>query len=126
MHIITYASHIKLQQCNGSKVNQNDDFQQHREANTVNNYVSYDMRNFPSLGMMTTIELHSLNSISAPTLVSIEQNFLEPEDPSRINLSGPGARSLHTTGTVTTKVHTSSQYICDLQLWHQRCPRFGL
>ena len=53
MHIITYASHIKLQQCNGSKVNQNDDFQQHREANTVNNYVSYEMRNFPSLGMMS-------------------------------------------------------------------------
>ena len=56
--------------------------------------------------MTCTIELRSLNSISVPILVSIGQNFLEPEDPSQINFSGPGARSLHRTGTVTTKTYS--------------------
>ena len=46
------------------------------------------------------IELRSSNSISVPNLLSIGQNFPEPEDPSRINFSSPGARSLHPTGTV--------------------------
>ena len=55
--------------------------------------------------MTHTIELRSLNSISVPNLVSIGEHFLEPEDPSQINFSGPGARSLHLTGTVTTKVY---------------------
>ena len=49
--------------------------------------------------------LRSLNSISVPNLVSIDQNFLEPEDPSQINFSGPDARSLHPPGTVTTKTY---------------------
>ena len=47
--------------------------------------------------MACTIEIHSLNSISAPNLVSIAQNFPEPEDPSRINISGLGARGLYLT-----------------------------
>ena len=50
-----------------------------------------------------TIEIRLLNSISVPNLVSIAQNFLEPEDPSQINFSATGARSLHRTGSVTTK-----------------------
>ena len=51
------------------------------------------------------IELRSSNSISVPNLVSIAQNFPEPEDPSRINFSSPGARSLHPTGTIATKTY---------------------
>ena len=53
--------------------------------------------------MACTIEIYSLNSISVPNLVSIAQNFREPEDPSRIKFSGAGARRLYPTGTVTTK-----------------------
>ena len=59
----------------------------------------------PHHEMACTIELRSLNSISVPNLVSIAQNFLEPEDPYRIKFSGPGARSLHPRGTVTAKAH---------------------
>ena len=51
----------------------------------------------PHHEMACTIELRSLNSISAPNLVSISQSFLEPEDPSRINISGLGVRSLYLT-----------------------------
>ena len=47
--------------------------------------------------MACTIEVRSLNSISVPNLVSISQSFLEPEDPSRIKISGLGARSLYLT-----------------------------
>ena len=47
--------------------------------------------------MACTIELRSLNSISVPNLVSISQSFLEPEDPSRIKISGHRARSLYLT-----------------------------
>ena len=61
----------------------------------------------PHHEMACIIELRSLNSISVPNLVSIAQNFLEPEDPYRIKCSGPGARRLHPTGTVITKAHTS-------------------
>ena len=60
----------------------------------------------PNHQMACTIELRSLSSISVPNLVSIAQSFLKPEDPSRINLSGPGARILHRTGTVTTKTYS--------------------
>ena len=60
----------------------------------------------PHHQMACTIELRSLNSISVPNLVSIAQSFLEPEDPSQINFSGPGARSLHRTGSVTTKTYS--------------------
>ena len=60
----------------------------------------------PHHQMACTIELRSLNSISVPNLVSIAQSFLKPEDPSRINLSGPGAPTLHRTGTVTTKTYS--------------------
>ena len=66
--------------------------------------------------MACTIELRALNSISAPNLVSIAENFLEPEDPSQINFSGPGARSLHLTGTVTTKAYMLGKRTFDLQL----------
>ena len=61
----------------------------------------------PHHQMVCTIELRSLNSISVPNLVSIAQSFLKPEDPSQINLSGPGARSLHRTRTVTKKETTN-------------------
>ena len=52
----------------------------------------------PHFEMACTIELRSLNSTDVPNLVPIAQNFPEPEDPSRINFSGPGTRSLHPTG----------------------------
>ena len=55
--------------------------------------------------MACTIELRSLNSISVPNLVSTAQSLLKPEDPSQINFSCPGARSLHRTGPVTTKTY---------------------
>ena len=48
----------------------------------------------PHHEMACTIELRSLNSISVPNLVSISQSFLQPEDPSRIKISGHGARRL--------------------------------
>ena len=51
----------------------------------------------PHHEMACTIELRSLNSISVPNLVSISQSFLEQEDPSRIKISGLGARSLYLT-----------------------------
>ena len=77
---------------------------------------------------MTThsIELRSLNSISVPNLVSIAKNFLEPEDPSRINFSGLVARSLHLTRTATTKTYMLGKHACDLQDWHQRRVPSGL
>ena len=75
--------------------------------------------------MTCTIELRSLNSISVPNLVSIGQNFLEPEDPSQINFSGPGARSLHLKGTVTIKAYMLGKHTCSLQVWHQRCVPSG-
>ena len=55
----------------------------------------------PNHQMQCAIELRTLNSTSAPNLVSLAQNFLEPEDPSRRKLFGPGARSLHPTRTAT-------------------------
>ena len=70
--------------------------------------------------MTHTIELRSLNSISVPNLVSIAKNFLEPEDPSRINFSGLVAGSLHPTRTATTKTYMLGKHACDLQVWHQR------
>ena len=48
----------------------------------------------PHHEMACTIEVRSLNSVSVPNLVSISQSILEPEDPSRINISGLGACSL--------------------------------
>ena len=59
----------------------------------------------PHHQMTYNIELFSLKSISVPNLVSIGQGFLEPVDPSRINFSGPGARSLYPTETVTIKAY---------------------
>ena len=40
-----------------------------------------------------------------PSLVSLAQSFLEPEDPMSKKFSSPGACSLHPTGTATTKAH---------------------
>ena len=76
--------------------------------------------------MTCTIELRSLNSICVPNLVSIAQNFLEPEDPSQINFFVPVARSLHLKGTVTTKAYMLEKHACDLQVWHQRRVPSGL
>ena len=59
----------------------------------------------PHQQMVCTIDLRSLNSISVPNLMSIALSFLKPEDPSKINLSGPGERRLHLKGTVTTKAY---------------------
>ena len=59
----------------------------------------------PNHQMACAIELRSLNSISVPNLVSIAQKFLKPEDLSQINFSGPGARSLHPSETLTTKAY---------------------
>ena len=55
--------------------------------------------------MTCTMELRSSNSISVPNLVSIVQNCLEPEDPSRIKFSGHCARSLHPIRTLLTKTY---------------------
>ena len=76
--------------------------------------------------MAYTIELRLLNSVSVPNLVSIAQNFLEPEEPSQINLSGHGARSLHPTRTVTTKTYRLGQQTYDLQVWQQQRISSGL
>ena len=58
--------------------------------------------------------------------MSIALSFLKPEDPSQINFSGPGTRSLQLTGTVTTKVYMLGKHACDLQVWHQRRVPSGL
>ena len=76
--------------------------------------------------MTCDVELRSLNSTSVPNLVSIRQNFLEPEDRSQINFSGPGARRRHLTGTVTTKAFMLGKHIRGLQVWHQRRVPSGL
>ena len=76
--------------------------------------------------MTYNIELFSLKSISVPNLVSIAQVFLKPADPCQINSSGPGTRRLCPTETVTTETHRLWQHTCDLHVWHQRCPPFGL
>ena len=52
----------------------------------------HDARNMhvhyaPHNQMQCTIEVCTLNSISVPNLVSLAQNFLEPEDPPRIKFS---------------------------------------
>ena len=73
----------------------------------------------PHHQMACTIELRSLNFISVPKLVSIAQSFLKPEDPYQINLFGPGARSLHLKGTLTTKACMLGKHTCNLQVWHQ-------
>ena len=80
----------------------------------------------PHHEMTCTIELRSLNSISVPNLVSIAQSFLKPEDPSQINFSGPGAHSLHLTGTVTRKAYMMVKHACAVQVWHQRRVPSGL
>ena len=80
----------------------------------------------PCYEITCTIELRLMNSISVPNLVSIAQNFLEPENHSQINFSGPGARSLHITGTVTRKAYMLRKHACDLQVWHQRRVPSGL
>ena len=66
--------------------------------------------------MQRTIELRTLNFINVPKLVSLAQNFLEPENPSRIKFLGPGACSLHPTRTTTRKVYRLWQCTCDLQV----------
>ena len=71
--------------------------------------------------MQCTIELRTLNFISVPNLVSLAQNFLEPEDPSRIKFFGPGACTLHPTRTATGKAYRLGQYTCDLQVWDRWC-----
>ena len=71
--------------------------------------------------MQCTIELRSLNFISVPNLVSLVQNFLEPEDPSRIKFFGLGACTLHPTRTATGKVYRLEQYTCDLEVWDRWC-----
>ena len=68
--------------------------------------------------MTHTIELRSLNSINVPNLVSIAKNFLEPEDPSRINFSGVVARSLHPTRTATTKTYMLGKHLFPEMLGH--------
>ena len=76
--------------------------------------------------MQCTIELRTLNSINVPNLVSLAQNFLEPEGPSRMKFFGPGARSLHPTRTAIRKAYIFGQYTCDLQVWDRWCTSFCL
>ena len=59
--------------------------------------------------MQCTIELRTLNSINVPNLVSPAQNFLEPEDPSRIIVFRPDACSLHPTKMATRKEYRLGQ-----------------
>ena len=72
------------------------------------------------------IEVRTLNAINVPNLMALAQNFLEPEDPSRIKLFGPGACNLHPTRTATRKAYRLGQYTFDLQVWDRQCPSFGL
>ena len=65
-------------------------------------------------------------STHLPSLVSLAQNFLAPEDPTSKKFFDPGACSLHPTKTATTKAHTLGLYMCDLQIWCRWCPPFGL
>ena len=76
------------------------------------------MHHAPCHEMTHTIELRSLNSINVPNLVSIAKNFLEPEDPSRINFSGVVARSLHPTRTATTKTYMLGKHLFPEMLGH--------
>ena len=76
--------------------------------------------------MQCTIELRTLNSSGVPNLVSLVQNFLELEDPSRIKFFGPGACSLHLTKMGTRKACRLWQYTCDLQVWDRWCTSPGL
>ena len=71
--------------------------------------------------MQCTIELRTYNSSGVPNLVSLAQNFLEPEDPSRIKFFGPGACSLHPTKMATRKTCRLGEYTCDLQVWDRWC-----
>ena len=48
---------------------------------------------------------HRITLIDFHKCTKFGEHFLEPEDPSQINFSGPGARSLHPTRTVTTKTY---------------------
>ena len=61
-----------------------------------------------------------------PSLVSLAQSFLKPEDPMSKKFSASGACSLHHTGTATTKAHRLWLYTCTQQVSHQGCPPFGL
>ena len=72
------------------------------------------------------IVLRTMNAINVPNLVSLAQNFLELEDPSRIKFFGPGAFNLHRTRTATGKAYRLGRYTCDLQVWDRQCPSFGL
>ena len=71
--------------------------------------------------MQCTIELCTLNSSGVPNFVSLAQNFLEPEDPSRIKFFGPSACSLHPTKMATRKACRLGQYTRDLQVWDRWC-----
>ena len=71
--------------------------------------------------MQCTIELRTLNFISVPNLVSLDQNFLEPEDPSRIKFFRPCACTLHPTRTATGKTYRLGQHTCYLQVWDRWC-----
>ena len=75
---------------------------------------AYNVHYVTNQEMTYAIELRSLNSICVPNLVSIATTFLDPEDPSRINFSGPGARSVHPTGTAPPMDFKLVQYTCDL------------
>ena len=64
---------------------------------------------------ITLVELHQCTKFGVAS-----SKFSGTGGPLRENLSGPGARSLHPTATITTTAHTSRQYACDLQVWHRR------
>ena len=64
---------------------------------------------------ITLIELHQCTKFG----VDISK-FPTTGGPPRENMSGPGARSLHPTTTITTKAHTSRQYAFNQQVWLRR------
>ena len=86
-----------------------DDRQKNIKSSTIN-------------ALNITPQLHTFNFINVPNLVSLAQNFLEPEDPSRIKIFGPGACSLNPTRTVTRKAYRLGQNTCDLQVREPAVP----
>ena len=58
-----------------------------------------------------------------PSLVSLAQSFLKPEDPMSKKFSSPGACSLHPTRTATTKAHRlgSVRVTCQFRIGGASC-----
>ena len=54
-----------------------------------------------------------------PSLVSLAQSFLKPEDPSSKRFSAPGACNLHPTEVAPLKDFKLVRYACGLRVWNR-------